>query len=76
MKYRTFHAGLLAFYDEEPKRLPKFGGLVHISPTRCQKIGGTESLEEIRYILDIYDYRHTGKMVVGDRLTNVIATIL
>ena len=24
MKYRTFHVGLLAYYDEEPKRLPKF----------------------------------------------------
>ena len=43
-----FTVGLLAYYDEEPKRLPKFGGLVCISATRCRKIGGAESLEEIR----------------------------
>ena len=36
------------YYDEEPKRLPKFGALVRISATRCRKIGGAESLEEIR----------------------------
>ena len=48
MKYRTFHAGLLAVYEEEIKRLSKFGGLVHIS---CRKIEGAESLEEIRYNL-------------------------
>ena len=48
MKYRTFHDGLLAYYDQEPKCLPKFGGLVRISATSCRKIGGTESLEEIR----------------------------
>ena len=47
MKYSTFHVGLLAYYDKEPKRLPKFGGLVRISATRCRKIGGAESLEEI-----------------------------
>ena len=42
---KDFHVGLLAYYDEEPKRLPKFGGLVRISATRCRKIGGAESLE-------------------------------
>ena len=49
MNYRTFHVGLLAYCDEEPKRLPKFGGLVCISATTCRKIRGAESLEEIRY---------------------------
>ena len=49
MKYRTFHVGLLAYCDEEPNRLPKFGGLVRISVTRCRKVRGAESLEEIRY---------------------------
>ena len=50
-KYRTFHIGLLAYYDEEPKHLPKFGGLVSISVTRCRKIRGAKSLEKIRYTL-------------------------
>ena len=49
MKYGTFHAGLLTYYDEEPKRLPKFRGLVRISASTCRKISGAESLEEIRY---------------------------
>ena len=49
MKYKTFHVGLLAYYDEEPKHLPKFGGLVCISATRCRKIGGAKSLKEIQY---------------------------
>ena len=49
MNYRTFHIGLLTYYDKEPKCLPKFGGLVRNSVTRCRKIGGAESLEEIRY---------------------------
>ena len=48
MKYRTFHVGLLAYCDEEPKRMPKFRGLVRISATMCQIIRGAESLEEIR----------------------------
>ena len=37
----------LADYDEELKCLPKFGGLVRISATRCRKICGAEFLEEI-----------------------------
>ena len=50
---KTFHIKLFADHDkevEELKRLPKFEGLVHISATRCRKIGGAESLEEIRYL--------------------------
>ena len=47
MKYRTFHVGLLAYCNEELKRLPKFGGLVLHCSDKVQKIGGAESLEEI-----------------------------
>ena len=59
MKYRTFHVGLLALYcDEEPKRVPKFGGLVRILATTCRKIRGAESLEEIQYLSNIHVPRH------------------
>ena len=45
---QDFYVGLLTYCDEEPKRLPKFRGLLRISATTCRKIRGAESLEEIQ----------------------------
>ena len=54
MKYSTFPIGLLmAYCDEEPKRFPKFGGLVRISATTCRKIRGALYLEEIQFVIEL-----------------------
>ena len=52
MKYRTFHVGMLAYCDEEPKRLPKIRGLVRISAKTCRKRRGAGKLVDcIMYLL-------------------------